>query len=253
MSRTESPPRGAVRATTPRNAEGTLPAADAALADRFRRVLGGARRDHASGLRDELPPATTAQLAAVPEAPAVLPGPLVLPVPDAMDDERPAATRAPAPCAAPETDEAVQPAPPPAPAEAAPMPAGAGGLAPWAWPRQGGREGGAQEREAPPDEPANAIEAAPVPAWLSDTAGFVGSLCAGIDGGFQTWRMTVPLDAQQLPDTRLELSLSPHTLCLRFQAGAPESARLVLRYRQQLLDLLSQVPGLPAHIDIELD
>jgi type III secretion control protein HpaP len=255
MSRTDSTPRSATRVTTPRTGDGAPPG-DAALADRFRRVLGGARRDTAPGPRDELPPAMTALPAAAPEVPAVPTGPqgpLVLPVPDAMDDERPAAPRPATPCAAPEADEAAQPAAPTAPAEPTPMPADAPRLAPWAWARQGGREGGAQERETPLDELASAIDAAPEPAWLRDTADFVGSLCAGIDAGFQTWRMTVPLDARQLPETQLELSLSPHTLCLRFRAVSPESARLVLRYRQQLLDLLSQVPGLPTHIDIELD
>jgi type III secretion control protein HpaP len=242
MSRTESTPRGAVRGASPRGADGAPPP-DAVLADRFRRLLGAPRRDAPHGLRDEPSPA----------APALMP--VVMAVPGVLDDEGPAPPRAPT-AGAPDTNDATEAPPqsaqpsqpdPPARPASAPLPD------PWAWRRQGGREGDAQDREAPRDEPATAIDAAPVPAWLSDTADFVGSLCAGIDAGFQTWRMTVPLDARQLPETQLELSLSPHTLCLRFRAVSPESARLVLRYRQQLLDLLSQVPALPSHIDIELD
>ena len=243
MSRTDNTPRGAVRVTAPRGADGAAPP-DAALADRFRRVLGAPRRDAAPWVRNE-PPPDTPQLGTLLTA---VPG-----VPDALDDEGQVSPRTPTACAAPETADAppappqsAQPDPPPLPASA-PLPQ------PWAWRRQGGHDGGAQDHQAPRDEPASAIDTAPEPAWLRDTADFIGSLCAGIDAGFQTWRMTVPLDAQQLPETQLELSLSPHTLCLRFRAGSTESARLVLRYRQQLLDLLSQVPALPSHIDIELD
>ena len=243
MSRTENTPRGAVRGPSPRAADGSA-APDAALADRFRRVLGAPRRDPAPRVRDEPPPATSA----TPALAALLTA--VPALPDALGDEAPASPRPPTACAAPETDDAQQappqPEPPPPPACAAPPD-------PWAWRRQGGHDGGAQEREAPRDEQAGAVDTAPEPGWLRDTADFVGSLCAGVDAGFQTWRMTVPLDARQLPETQLELSLSPHTLCLRFRAGSPESARLVLRYRQQLLDLLGQVPALPTHIDIELD
>jgi type III secretion control protein HpaP len=245
MSRTENTPRGAVRGTPPRAADAAVPP-DAALADRFRRVLGAPRRDAATWVRDEQPPDTPALgtlLTALPGVPGV---------PDALQDEGQAPPRAPAACA-PDTDDATQTPPEPAQPDPPPPPASAPLPEPWAWRRQGGNDRGAQDREAPPGEPASAIDAAPEPAWLRDTADFVGSLCAGIDAGFQTWRMTVPLDARQLPETQLELSLSPHTLCLRFRAASPESARLVLRYRQQLLDLLSQVPALPSHIDIELD
>lgn len=270
MARSEAPP-GAVRVIAPGTpgAPGSLSlAADATLADRFRRVLGAPRRDASVAPRHEPSPGTAdvlvrAEAADLADAAGLLlapshlrDGPL-LPVPGLLDDERPpsrhgAASEPPdANESAPEAAEA----PPPVQPEAAALFAGRHGATPSAWARQGGHEGGGQQREPREAraEAAPAIAAEPEPAWLRDTADFVGSLCAGVDAGFQTWRMTVPLDARQLPDTQLELSLSPHTLCLRFRAAAPESARLVLRYRQHLLDLLGQVPGLPSHIEIELD
>ena len=258
MARTEAP-RGPARASAAGAAGVPLREADAALADRFRRVLGSARRDAWVPPDEPAPPLTTAvaftPLAAeLPDGP-VMPAPAdpkrVPPVPGLLDDEQPAAPRDPAVCAGPEEQDAAQP-PPAAPDAAAAFPA-TPATAPWSWAHSGGHGGGPPQHEAPPGSEAHTIDVGPEPPWLRDTADFVGSLCAGVDAGFQTWRMTVPLAARQLPDTQLELSLSPHTLCLRFRAAAPEPARLVLRYRQHLLDLLGQVPGLPPHIEIELD
>lgn len=265
MARSEASP-GAGRAHAP-GTPGTLPpAADAALADRFRRVLGAPRRDAFGAPRHEPLPGSAeplvradasdpADAAGLPGAPCDLRGSPVPPVPGLLDDERPPSQRGAVsepPDANESAPEAAEAPPPPGQSQAAAQSAGGRGAAPAAWARQGGQGSGGQSRD-PSGEAAPAMAAEPEPAWLRDTADFVGSLCAGVDAGFQTWRMTVPLDARQLPETRLELSLSPHTLCLRFRAAAPESARLVLRHRQSLLDLLGQVPGLPSHIEIELD
>ena len=260
MARTEAP-RGAVRVGAPGAPGapgGPLREADAALADRFRRVLGATRRDPLAEPRDAAVPALAAWPAEAgdaadgPVAPAgPHAGPLA-PAPGPLDDDEPAAPRERAACAAPEEDDAAAQPLPPAVPEPASLPPGTPAAAPWSWSRHGYHGGASQQQPAPAGE-AQPIDAGSEPPWLRDTADFVGSLCAGVDAGFQTWRMTVPLDARQLPDTQLELSLSPHTLCLRFRAAAPESARLVLRYRQHLLDLLGEVPGLPSHIEIELD
>lgn len=264
MARTDAP-RGTARVNAPgapSASGGPLREADAALADRFRRVLGAPRRDadvatgHDAAPSPAEPPlcADAVGLADAADLPG-LRGSALRPVPGLLDDERAPPRRD----AASEPPDAGEPAPEagevPPPSfqpQAAARPAGQPGAAPAAWAWQGGHGGGGPQR-GPQGEAAPVVDAEPEPAWLRDTAGFVGSLCAGVDAGFQTWRMSVPLDARQLPDTQLELSLSPHTLCLRFRAGAPGSARLVLRHRQSLLDLLGQVPGLPSHIEIELD
>ena len=256
MARTEAP-RGAARVSPASAAGGPLRDGDAALADRFRRVLGAPGRDAALAPRDVALPPSTALLADAAEGAVLAPGPHAPPLPPLprqRDDDDAAAPRERAVCAAPEDEEVAAPPPPAAPESAAPPP-GAPAAAAWSWSgsRHGGQGGGASQHPSSPAGEAQPVDAGAEPAWLRDTADFVGSLCAGVDAGFQTWRMTVPLDARQLPDTQLELSLSPHTLCLRFRAAAPESARLVLRYRQHLLDLLGEVPGLPSHIEIELD
>lgn len=67
----------------------------------------------------------------------------------------------------------------------------------------------------------------------------------------ECWELTLNLDPRVLPDTRLTLQLSPHTLWLRFHAGHPRARDLLFEHgdalRQRIYVLLAQC------IDVELE
>lgn len=67
----------------------------------------------------------------------------------------------------------------------------------------------------------------------------------------ECWEVTLDLDPRVLPDTRLTLRLSPHTLWLRFLAAHPRARDLLSEHgdalRQRIHVLLEQ------RIDIELE
>ncbi|HET9643416.1 MAG TPA: type III secretion HpaP family protein [Burkholderiaceae bacterium] len=86
---------------------------------------------------------------------------------------------------------------------------------------------------------------------MNDTANLVYSLCSGVPTAFQAWNLTVPIGAEPLADTQLNLSLSPHTLTLRFQPGSSSSEGLILKHRSQLKALLEEHPAIPSNIDID--
>ena len=67
----------------------------------------------------------------------------------------------------------------------------------------------------------------------------------------ECWEVTLDLDPRVLPETRLTLQLSPHTLWLRFHAGHPRARDLLSEHgdalRQRIHVLLEQ------RIDVELE
>ena len=72
-----------------------------------------------------------------------------------------------------------------------------------------------------------------------------------VKAGGECWEVTLDLDPRVLPETRLTLQLSPHTLWLRFHAGHPRARDLLSEHgdalRQRIHVLLEQ------RIDVELE
>ncbi|WP_439893283.1 type III secretion system protein SctP (plasmid) [Ralstonia sp. 25C] len=72
-----------------------------------------------------------------------------------------------------------------------------------------------------------------------------------VKAGGECWEVTLDLDPRVLPETRLTLQLSPHTLWLRFHAGHPRARDLLSEHgdalRQRVHVLLEQ------RIDVELE
>jgi len=88
--------------------------------------------------------------------------------------------------------------------------------------------------------------------WAEDTAKMIATLCTRADPAFVNWTVTVPMDAETLPDTDLVLSMSPHWLSLRFRTQSPLSSQLIGTHKQRLQVLLERTGGLPHGIDIEV-
>ncbi|WP_275761310.1 type III secretion system protein SctP [Ralstonia pseudosolanacearum] len=84
-------------------------------------------------------------------------------------------------------------------------------------------------------------------------ARLLSQFCASqaIRSGGECWEISLDLDPQILPETRLTLRLSPHTLSLRFEAGHPRSRHLLSEHgdtlRQRIHALLRQ------QVDVELE
>ena len=72
-----------------------------------------------------------------------------------------------------------------------------------------------------------------------------------VRAGGECWEVTLDIDPRVLPETRLTLQLSPHTLWLRFHAGHPRARDLLSEHgdalRQRIHVLLEQ------RIDVELE
>ncbi len=72
-----------------------------------------------------------------------------------------------------------------------------------------------------------------------------------VKAGGECWEVTLDLDPRVLPETRLTLQLSPHTLWLRFHTGHPRARDLLSEHgdalRQRIHVLLEQ------RIDVELE
>ncbi|UZF27139.1 type III secretion system protein SctP [Ralstonia pseudosolanacearum] len=84
-------------------------------------------------------------------------------------------------------------------------------------------------------------------------ARLLSQFCASqaIRSGGECWEISLDLDPKILPETRLTLRLSPHTLSLRFEAGHPRSRHLLSEHgdtlRQRIHALLRQ------QVDVELE
>ncbi|AMP39838.1 type III secretion system protein SctP [Ralstonia solanacearum] len=84
-------------------------------------------------------------------------------------------------------------------------------------------------------------------------ARLLSQFCASqaIRSGGECWEISLDLDPKILPETRLTLRLSSHTLSLRFEAGHPRSRHLLSEHgdtlRQRLHALLRQ------QVDVELE
>ncbi|MCW7540806.1 type III secretion HpaP family protein [Aquabacterium sp. A7-Y] len=105
--------------------------------------------------------------------------------------------------------------------------------------------------EPPSDLPPGRDRPAALPAWETELAQLVATLCRKADPAFENWSVMVPLNPAVLPHTELRLSLSPLRLSLRFQSASTESTRLVLTHTPQLRRLLE--PALPTPREIEID
>ncbi len=88
--------------------------------------------------------------------------------------------------------------------------------------------------------------------WTEDTAQKIATLCNRADASFAHWSVTLPMDAQALPETDLVLSLSPYGLSLRFRTQSALSSRLIDMHKPRLQALLARTRGLPQDIDIEV-
>jgi hypothetical protein len=88
--------------------------------------------------------------------------------------------------------------------------------------------------------------------WDLDLAHRITRLCQKTSPSFQSWTVTVPLDATVLPDTELHMALSPQRLALRFQTLSPYSMALVTRHKDRLVALLSHAMPASREIDVEL-
>jgi len=78
---------------------------------------------------------------------------------------------------------------------------------------------------------------------------FCGS--RAIQAGGECWEVTLDLDPRVLPDTRLTLRLSPHTLWLRFHAGHPRARDLLSEHGDALRQRIHVL--LERRVDVELD
>ncbi|NKA81272.1 type III secretion protein HpaP [Ralstonia solanacearum] len=84
-------------------------------------------------------------------------------------------------------------------------------------------------------------------------ARLLSQFCASqaIRSGGECWEISLDLDPKILPETRLTLRLSPHTLSLRFETGHPRSRHLLSEHgdtlRQRIHALLRQ------QVDVELE
>ena len=67
------------------------------------------------------------------------------------------------------------------------------------------------------------------------------------------WHVRIVLREDVLPDTTLELSVSPHWLRVRFLTGHPRSRRLLSEHRDALAGLLASAQDKAREISIELD
>ena len=121
-----------------------------------------------------------------------------------------------------------------------------------------GTDAATPEDTAPPPDPQFQPPATGAPGpvdmgrWTEDTAQKVATLCSRADASFAHWSVTLPMDAQALPETDLVLSLSPHGLSLRFRTQSPVSSRLIGTHKPRLQALLARTRGLPRDIDIEV-
>ena len=86
-----------------------------------------------------------------------------------------------------------------------------------------------------------------------DTARLVSSLFNRTERTFQTWTVTVPLDPAALPQSEVQLQVSPFRLVLRFRTQSAASAHLISSFKGQLLALLENTRSLPSTIDLELE
>lgn len=225
MSRTE--PRRPLRLLQPAEVAGRPAAAAQAAAqqsaDRFRRTLGASRRQEtAEAAPPASPSASTASDTTAPSVPADGAGA------KAAADRHAALARPAAPLATSRAAAVLHALPPrddgPAP-EALDVPADGDGA----------------------DAPAAAADD-----WPERMASTIATLCARADPAIVNWTVTIPMDPVVLPETTLQLSLSPHWLALRFSTLSPQSHHLVCRYRPRLLEQLERLPQLPHGIDIEV-
>ncbi|MDC6178471.1 type III secretion system protein SctP [Ralstonia solanacearum] len=119
----------------------------------------------------------------------------------------------------------------------------------------------------PPVEPDTPLHTAAIASRLVQTCSEIGAgetmtehlarllsqFCASqaIRSGGECWEISLDLDPQILPETRLTLRLSSHTLSLRFEAGHPRSRHLLSEHgdtlRQRIHTLLRQ------QVDVELE
>lgn len=212
MTRTDEN-RRPVRVLPPAQVAGTArPLATTHAADRFHRTLSASRRIE--------PPPERPRPAAEPRvepSPVRMPLPFVLP--PLLDDDTPL----------PPTGGAG-----PASGTDTAMPRG---------------EARAQEPRPPAIAPAAATDTG---RWTEDTAQKIATLCNRADASFAHWSVTLPMDAQALPETDLVLSLSPYGLSLRFRTQSAVSSRLIATHKPRLQALLARTRGLPQDIDIEV-
>lgn len=110
-------------------------------------------------------------------------------------------------------------------------------------------EAQAHEPRPPAIEPPAATDTG---RWTEDTAQKIATLCNRADASFAHWSVTLPMDAQALPETDLVLSLSPYGLSLRFRTQSALSSRLIDTHKPRLQALLARTRGLPQDIAIEV-
>lgn len=216
MTRTDEN-RRPVRVLPPAQVTGTArPLATTHAADRFHRTLSASRRLEPPQERPQERPRPATEPRAE-RSPVRMPLPLVMPPP--VDDDIPL----------PPTVGAG-----PAFGTDTTLPRG---------------EGRPQERRPPAIEPAAATDTG---RWTEDTAQKIATLCNRADASFAHWSVTLPMDAQVLPETDLVLNLSPYGLALRFRTQSPVSSRLIATHKPRLQALLARTRGLPQDIDIEV-
>ncbi|WP_080976977.1 type III secretion system protein SctP [Ralstonia solanacearum] len=112
-------------------------------------------------------------------------------------------------------------------------------------------------RSTPPPSPARLVqtcsEIGAGETMTEHLARLLSQFCASqaIRSGGECWEISLDLDPQILPETRLTLRLSSHTLSLRFEAGHPRSRHLLSEHgdtlRQRIHTLLRQ------QVDVELE
>ncbi|MBB6593053.1 type III secretion system protein SctP [Ralstonia solanacearum] len=186
--------------------------------------------------------------------------------PQPIDPAPPARRRAPP--RAPGPHDALPYAPPPRPDPPDPVPDDFPEPRQDAPPSDPPVEGRTDPGHAPPPvEPDTPLHTAAIASRLVQTCSEIGAgetmtahlarllsqFCASqaIRSGGECWEISLDLDPQILPETRLTLRLSSHTLSLRFEAGHPRSRHLLSEHgdtlRQRIHTLLRQ------QVDVELE
>lgn len=87
--------------------------------------------------------------------------------------------------------------------------------------------------------------------WAQDIASTVRRLCLRATPTMQNWTITLPLNAQTLPEATLRIEVWPHSMSLRFCTSSPVSAHRVARHQRALESLLGST--LNKRFDVDVD
>jgi hypothetical protein len=105
--------------------------------------------------------------------------------------------------------------------------------------------------DRPRGQSAEATGASSLPSWLEGPLAMASWVCVHAAALGRSWTAEVPLDADVLPRSALKLTLSPHTLALRFRLGNAEATALVSTHVEILRAQLQALPDAPPDITID--